>query len=353
MTAPTGVTDGKIAPAAPRPHRRLSRWVAVACWLYLAVALGLWCLLFEADLWWPATIFLFSPRWVVALPLIVLIPAAVLWCRRAILMLGVAALVVAGPVMGFGIPWGRLIGPAPEGFRLRVLTCNMHYRAVDPGPLLDLVRSAQPDVVALQEWTHPKEKDSALWQGWDYFGDERLFLASRYRIVRHQDLGSHSGSREGSIRRYELDTPAGEVTFFSVHLASPREGLTDAVRDRQKAAAEVRSETARRWVQSQRLAEEAAAVRGPLLLAGDFNTPPESALFRRQWADCTDAFSAAGWGLGYTYVSKTTMVRIDHILAGPGWHVERCWVGPDVGSPHRPVVADLIWTGPTARPMGE
>jgi endonuclease/exonuclease/phosphatase (EEP) superfamily protein YafD len=47
------------------------------------------------------------------------------------------------------------------------------------------------------------------------------------------------------------------------------------------------------------------------------------------------------------------MVRIDHILAGPGWQAERCWVGPDVGSPHRPVIADLIWTGPVAGPAGE
>jgi vancomycin resistance protein VanJ len=39
-------------------------------------------------------------------------------------------------------------------------------------------------------------------------------------------------------------------------------------------------------------------------------------------------------------------VRIDHVLAGPGWHCDRCRVGPHVGSPHRPVLADLIWSGP-------
>jgi vancomycin resistance protein VanJ len=46
-------------------------------------------------------------------------------------------------------------------------------------------------------------------------------------------------------------------------------------------------------------------------------------------------------------------VRIDHILAGPGWYCARCWVGPDVGSPHRPVLADLIatWKGENPNPQ--
>jgi endonuclease/exonuclease/phosphatase (EEP) superfamily protein YafD len=85
-----------------------------------------------------------------------------------------------------------------------------------------------------------------------------------------------------------------------------------------------------------------------VLLAGDFNTPPESALFSQLWGGYTDAFSTAGWGWGYTFRSWKTTVRIDHILAGPGWSCERCWVGPYVGSPHRPVLADLTYSAPTS-----
>jgi endonuclease/exonuclease/phosphatase (EEP) superfamily protein YafD len=38
-------------------------------------------------------------------------------------------------------------------------------------------------------------------------------------------------------------------------------------------------------------------------------------------------------------------VRIDHVLAGPGWEVLRAFVGPGLGGDHRPVVADLRWVG--------
>jgi endonuclease/exonuclease/phosphatase (EEP) superfamily protein YafD len=88
-------------------------------------------------------------------------------------------------------------------------------------------------------------------------------------------------------------------------------------------------------------------VTSPVLVMGDFNTPPESAIFRRVWGRYTDAFASAGWGWGYTFFTmRKIAVRIDHILAGPGWYCERCWVGPDVGSPHRPLLAELILVQP-------
>ena len=146
--------------------------------------------------------------------------------------------------------------------------------------------------------------------------------------------------------RYELETSAGVVTVVNLHLASPRHGLYVVIHDRAKGIADLESNSALRWLESERVAREVEDVTGPLLLVGDFNTPPASAIFRRVWGHCTDAFGTAGWGWGYTFVNHRTTVRIDHILAGPGWRCDRCWVGPDVGSQHRPVLADLTWSEP-------
>ena len=90
------------------------------------------------------------------------------------------------------------------------------------------------------------------------------------------------------------------------------------------------------------LAAEAARCSGPVLVVGDFNTPPESPIFDEVWDGYTDAFSAAGWGWGYTFFGTKTMVRIDHILASRAWGVTACRVGQFIGSPHRPVIADLV-----------
>jgi endonuclease/exonuclease/phosphatase (EEP) superfamily protein YafD len=257
----------------------------------------------------------------------------------------VAGLIVVGPIMGLCIPWSHWLGAAPAGPRLRVLTCNMHYKKhLDFELLDDLVRTVQPDVVALQEWQEQNVSGELLESDWHTHRTVRLFLASRHPILRATDLGGHSTSAAGAVMRYDLDTPAGVVAFFSLHLASPRQGLSEVVRDSDRGAEEIQGGSELRWTQSQRLAGEVAQVRGPLVLAGDFNTPPPSAIFGDVWGRYIDAFEAAGWGWGYTFIARRTIVRIDHILTGPGWYCQDCWVGPDIGSPHRPVIADLILT---------
>jgi endonuclease/exonuclease/phosphatase (EEP) superfamily protein YafD len=82
-----------------------------------------------------------------------------------------------------------------------------------------------------------------------------------------------------------------------------------------------------------------------VILGGDFNTPCQSALYHREWSGFSDAFNAAGLGTGHSYFGLGASVRIDHLLSAAGWRCIRCRVGPDVGSPHRPVIADFERTG--------
>ena len=83
----------------------------------------------------------------------------------------------------------------------------------------------------------------------------------------------------------------------------------------------------------------------PKILAGDFNMPVESTIYRRYWSRYRNAFTWAGTGFGY---SKQTEIRgyvygtrIDHILTDGHWRALRCYLGPDLGSDHLPLVADL------------
>jgi len=298
-----------------------------------------------ADLWWPATLLLFSPRWVAALPLVLLLPAAGLLRRRALGPLLAAFVVVAGPVMGFCIPWQRLLSDPPQGKRFRLLTCNMHYHKEGSVPLERLVAATRPDIVVLQEWRGSEESPAFSGGAWNTHDVRGLFLASAYPLRRATQFGSDSTGEDGSIMRYELETPAGTVNVFSLHLASPRDGLAKMVHKRGTAPDDLEAGSQLRWRQSEYLAR-VADVSGPVLLAGDFNTPPESAIFRSLWGRYTNAFSFAGWGWGYTFSGARTLVRIDHILTGPGWHCDACWVGPDIGSLHRPILVDLTWPAP-------
>ena len=97
--------------------------------------------------------------------------------------------------------------------------------------------------------------------------------------------------------------------------------------------------------QAEELAQWMEQFRGPLIIAGDFNMPSDSVIYRSCWGPYTNAFSQAGLGFGRTrWISMrgvTFGVRIDHILTNEHWRPQSCWVGPDVGSDHLPVIADL------------
>ena len=82
-----------------------------------------------------------------------------------------------------------------------------------------------------------------------------------------------------------------------------------------------------------------------MIVAGDFNMPSDSRIYRACWAKYRNAFSDQGFGYGYTKWTPLRGsrygLRIDHVLTSDHWHVQRAWIGPDVGSDHLPILADV------------
>ena len=144
---------------------------------------------------------------------------------------------------------------------------------------------------------------------------------------------------------YELKTPAGPVRLVDLHLATARHALTEIIRGGLANGPEIMENAALRAEQSESAYHFVPRGGTPVLVAGDFNTLTDSSMFRRYWSRFTNTFSTAGLGYGFTHFTHRTALRIDHVLTGPGWYVSRAWVGPNVGSAHRPVLADVEWQG--------
>lgn len=349
-------TPGWSVPAWPRPAAgdvRLRRRRSLALFALLldaAVVVGVWVLIrYASDRWWPATLILFGPRWVWALPSLAVAPLLALWRPRLLVGLLVVLLFVAGPMMGFCVPW-RTLGSAPAtDFHLRVLTCNVHRGAVAPPALADLIDTLAPDVVVLQDWASRDAPGLGHRTDWHRRRDDELYVATRFPLLDTELYNSRQFSEgRGSLARYALETPIGTLAFFNTHLNSPRQAFEEVIdhRFRQGDALQHNSDLRREQAQTARAAMD--RVRGPVLMAGDFNTPVESPTYRTAFGEMMNAFSAAGWGIGHTYFTRRFAMRIDQIVAGPGWRCRRCWVGPAVGSPHRPLIADLDWVAAPA-----
>ena len=346
-----------------RPSIRevLHRWLAAALtattWLYLAGVVAVWLLLrLSGDRWWLATVLLFSPRWLFALPWPVLALGAVSARRRLLWPLAAAALMLVGPITGLCLPWGRLASPA--GPALRVLTCNIDGQSADRKRLMQLVAEAKPDIVAFQEM------QSDIHFNWPPGWQERraggLLVASRFPLGEAQvSLRRHPPSRWPGVDglRCTVKTPYGPVNFCCVHLRTPRDELSETL-DRETGVSPARSTaltaaTADRLLESEALSawidnSEASTPVVGTIVAGDFNMPSKSAIYRSCWSRYTDAFSSTGFGYGYTKwtpLGKWTYgLRIDHILTGSNIRPRRSWVGPDVRSDHLPLLADLVPT---------
>ena len=142
------------------------------------------------------------------------------------------------------------------------------------------------------------------------------------------------------MHRYELDVDGMTVHMFNLHLMSPRWGLRTVQALGWRGAAMLQASSDGRRQQAE-VAGPWCTAEPNAIVAGDFNTPPESPVFRHNFGRLSDAFGTAGWGVGSTYFAGWFSLRLDHILCDRQWQVRECTVGPDVGSEHRPLMAEL------------
>jgi endonuclease/exonuclease/phosphatase family metal-dependent hydrolase len=263
-----------------------------------------------------------------------------------------AGLIFLVPIMGLRLPLGRL--GAAKGPGLRVMTCNVQGGEIARDALSEVARAEKADIVVLQECAADVKFDFP--PEWHVLRQGQLLVASRYplRDAQHSVRAHpHSPWPPVNALRCRVALPSTEVSLCCVHLQTPRSGL-EKVLDRQTAVDPGRSwmlreETEYRQWESQELEAWIAEFDGPTIIAGDFNMPVDSAIYRSTWSRWSNAFSTSGFGFGYTKSSAkrgwSYGSRIDHILFdGSVFCCRRCWIAPDVGSDHMPLVADLVAT---------
>ncbi len=319
-------------------------------WLYVLSILIVWFVLKDGgDRWWFATLMLFGPRWVYGLPLVLLVPLAMAVRRRLLYPLGVSALVLVGPIMGYCVPRSAFVRSDEPA--IRVVTWNVRNECVSSATLAALINGTKPDIVALQECSADLQLD---WpSGWHVHREGRLVTGSVHPVG---SVGvcqrRHPPSKwpPANALRCAIQTPVGSIEFVNVHLRTPRRGLEEVLSRRTfidpSKRGSVTSEIESRRLESEDLAEWLDESTDAVVIAGDFNMPVDSRIYRQFWSKYANAFSVAGSGFGHT--KRTEILgwqygsRIDHILTAPGWRPSGCWLGPNLGSDHLPLIADLV-----------
>jgi endonuclease/exonuclease/phosphatase family metal-dependent hydrolase len=206
------------------------------------------------------------------------------------------------------------------------------------------LKDSQPDLLILDEWAADKnaQLEAFLGEGWTSASAGPTIL-SRFPMVIRRRIGEEEVGRSWSAPAFsvDLETPDGPIGVVAVHLPTPRDGLEHMMTGRWHGIPTMIQTTKNRRHESEVSCQLAREISGPIIVAGDFNMPVDSAIYREFWSDWQNAFSVAGCGYGHTKFTRRFGVRIDHVLASDHWRVLKARVGPDLGGDHRPVIVEL------------
>lgn len=329
-------------PASKHPIDRIVWAATVGMFLITILLVGVFRA--TADLWWPATVVLFGPRWITLPPVAGLLALALLRDRSLLVPLVFSSALLIGPVIGFG--WGlRALTLSERDSDLTVVTLNVaggHMIEYGPDVLMDRLGA---DLMMVQECGGSFQESILRLRDWYSATEASLCAISRFPISKvavmdRENLQSVGGS--ALVATFSIMVTEHPIYVTNVHLETPRAGLEKILRGRVSEGAEILGQKSLlREIELRRTERFAREQGSPALIVGDFNTPPESRHFRKIYADWTDAFQSAGFGIGGTRLNGWIRARIDYVLANEDWVIVRATPGTPVGSDHLPVIARL------------
>ena len=356
MQAASTISSTPHFPTRPGLFQRL---VSAAIISYI-ICLG--CLFAGMEIigerFWPFAVLLYLPQHIFLLPLIVLIPAALLAdvSARTLCWSLATCLIIFLWHVPFHLGFGGRGGPV----KLKVITNN--YSQNHGQTLQPFIDSQDPDIVVLE--------DSGAAAG----GLRRRYPERTVRQLGQFVFVGKTGLTGGKLLAWptwgggpvaavwQVPWQGRQLDIYSVHLPTPRRdlaklaglGLIKELVGRNRRASDQMSfsEAMTARVQLARnFATVLAQERNPFVAMGDFNMPSDGFVHHVITGGVTDCFAHAGWGFGFTFPCDThnpftlgqPWLRLDYVLAGPGWSVEDCRVEPNRRSKHRAVAATLSW----------
>ena len=237
--------------------------------------------------------------------------------------------------------------PARGRVRLSVMSYNIHVgigmdKRLDLARIAEVIRRERVDIVGLQEVDRGVERtgrvdeirelarltgmDYAFAHNLDYQGGQYgVAVLSRFPIlaIDHRRYANRRERERRGFLRVEVEVGGRRLSFVNTHLDYQ---FLDG-----------------RVFETEQLLKALADVRGPLVVAGDFNEEPGVGSYDMMLkAGFTDAWTGNA-APGLTYPADKPTKRIDYVFhRGLGDGVEANATVPDtLASDHRPVVVRL------------
>lgn len=246
------------------------------------------------------------------------------------------------------VPWLQLPAPAAPaaGTAFTLVTANVDVHNPDPRPFLAIPDIAAADVLVLQE-VRDRWQDaviaSGIWpfaSGRDLPANTDMKVFSRFPILHASTVvpdGSDTGGRHAM--RLELLIGNRSVILYAVHPQSPRSSGMWAERGA--------------YLRDLKSALTSEPAETPVIVAGDWNTPPWSPAFQGLMESTGYRSTESRWWPPPTRFSLRLPALlgtpIDRIVISSHLGMDELVVGPKFGSGHLPMIAKLTLAEGTDR----
>ncbi len=250
-----------------------------------------------------------------------------------------------------GVQFVGFAAPRDAPATLRLMTYNIARGDRGLDAIEATIRAQNPDIVCLQESQGsyygrtfaPGARLAARFPGWHSAQCGDVMTLSRFPIVARRDYPLRGTRR---ILETTLQTPRGPVRLLNLHIATSFVGQITARHGIWGRALQIflgaqpSAQTRLDQISPVRRAIGNGDSKLPLLVVGDFNSPPRGLFYRAISRGMKDAWISGGTGTGATFPAKWPLLPIDHALSR-GLLIERAHVLNTRASDHRPLVIEF------------
>lgn len=221
----------------------------------------------------------------------------------------------------------------------RIMTLNTLGGKVETDKLAEIIKSENIDIIFLQETSTTEGMYGKIlhqeFKNWYLAERGESAILSKHELANIKEIPVIVGNFKRYLIQADLAGPR-PMRLLSVHwpvpqfLGSPKEVID-------------RLEEGQSWMEvylqeTKRVADETTI---PLVIGGDFNTPPLHYFYREMDENLTNTYQVSGKGFGYTFRGDIPVTRIDHIWINDELMAKETKVIKVPGTDHYGVIAKL------------
>lgn len=239
---------------------------------------------------------------------------------------------------------------------LKVVTFNVWIYNEQLSNVEAWMEMVEPDIVLLQEITSGLASgDSSINSRFPYHASQvgsidnfGSLLLTKYPILSEESL---TILENHSLTRYTIDVNGRIIALYNIHMPQPLgKNHVPLSSDDTIVQNIISYDSGGRNEQIRRLIRRVETEKYPFIIGGDFNMSDQAVIYGELSAVMADSFRQGGTGSGRTWpilvldhISPLIppLLRVDYIWHSEALRTVEAFLGPELGSDHLPLVAEL------------